>query len=124
MRRLIVVMCAAMQAGCGGGGDGGTNYGTNPPNNNPPMNNPPATGNNVSVMDNSFDPATITVAVGATVTWTWSGYSAHNVTFNTGGVTSGDRTSGSYARTFNAAGTYPYHCSIHGAAMSGTITVQ
>jgi len=25
---------------------------------------------------------------------------------------------------FTKAGTYYYHCSVHGAAMSGTITVQ
>ena len=124
MRRLVALALVAGVISCGGGG-GGTDYGTNPPpSNNPPVNNPPATGNSVAVSDNAFDPGTLTVPVGATVTWTWSGgYAAHNVTFNTGSVTSGDKTTGTFQRTFNAAGSYPYHCTNH-AGMTGTITVQ
>jgi plastocyanin len=30
---------------------------------------------------------------------------------------------GVYMHTFATAGTYPYHCSVHGLAMSGSITV-
>ena len=48
---------------------------------------------------------------------------SHSVTFDDG-VTSPTQDQGTFSRIFNAAGTYNYHCSIHGAAMSGTITVQ
>ena len=80
-----------------------------------------------------FTPGTKTVAVGAEVKWAWnsctgdaySGQScvSHSVTFDDG-VTSPTQDQGTFSRIFNSAGTYNYHCSIHGAAMSGTITVQ
>jgi plastocyanin len=83
------------------------------------------TGNSVRVVDNSFDPSSLTVPVGTTVTWTFSGsYSSHNVTFDNGSGASGDMMTGTYMRTFNAAGSYPYKCTIHGAAMTGTVIVQ
>jgi plastocyanin len=31
---------------------------------------------------------------------------------------------GVYAHTFASAGTFPYHCRIHGSAMHGMVTVQ
>src|SRR3954470_10357840 len=81
-------------------------------------------GNTVTVANNVFTPATLSVAVGSTVTWQWSSAGVvHNVTFDDA-VTSGDRSTGSFPRTFSAAGTYPYHCTIHGSlGMTGTVTV-
>jgi plastocyanin len=81
-------------------------------------------GSNVVITNNQFTPSTITVTVGTTVTWQWnsSGVS-HNVTF-ADGPTSGTKSSGSYPRTFQAAGSYPYVCTIHeGQGMTGTVTV-
>ena len=69
----------------------------------------------------------VTIAVGGTVTWTWSaGAVTHNVTFQTAGAPSNvsNTSSGSFPRTFNSAGTYQYVCTIHGASMSGSVTVQ
>src|SRR5437868_938549 len=42
------------------------------------------TAQRVSVGDNFFAPATITVAVKDTVTWVWSGNNPHSVTFSDG----------------------------------------
>ena len=71
----------------------------------------------------SFSPAALTVPVNTTVTWNWSsGGVVHNVTFQDG-TTSGNKSSGSFQRTFGTAGTFSYLCTIHGAAMSGTVTV-
>jgi plastocyanin len=83
-------------------------------------------GNSVSVEDNLFDPDALTVAAGATVTWTWNGATAHNVTWQGAGAPapSPTQSSGTYSRTFSSAGTFNYQCSIHGASMSGTVTVQ
>jgi len=104
----IVAMAAML--GCSSGYGGGT---TAPP---------PANG--VTVGNNVFTGGTKTVAVGTTVTWTWAqGAVTHNVTFDDG-QHSASQNSGTYARQFNTPGTYPYHCTIHGPAMSGTITVQ
>lgn len=87
--------------------------------------NQDSTSNSISVRDNSFSPSATTVPVGTTVTWTWSGSNSHNVTFDDGsGIKSPTQTSGTFTRNFAAAGTYAYHCTIHGQAMSGTVTVK
>jgi plastocyanin len=80
--------------------------------------------NEIKVANNSYDPASITVARGKTVTWEWvAGSSNHSVTFDDS-VTSATISSGSYSRTFDAAGVFPYHCKVHGLSMSGSVTVQ
>jgi plastocyanin len=80
--------------------------------------------NEIKVANNSYDPASITVARGKTVAWKWvAGSSNHSVTFDDG-VTSATISSGSYSRTFDVAGVFPYHCKVHGLSMSGSVTVQ
>ena len=81
----------------------------------------PGNGNAVSVRDNFYSPAATTIAVGETVTWTWRGASQHSVTFDDG-MTSPTQSSGTFQRTFATAGSYAYHCVVHGVAMSGTVT--
>jgi plastocyanin len=99
-------------AGCGGGSDTTTG---------PPTQNPPSTSDMVTVGNNFFSPSTTTVPPGTTVTWTWAANATtHNVTFSDA-VHSNTQSSGTYTQTFNTAGTFPYHCTIHG--MQGTITV-
>ncbi|NUP56916.1 MAG: hypothetical protein HOQ19_13875 [Gemmatimonadaceae bacterium] len=49
----------------------------------------------------------------------------HSVPWDTpGGTASPTQSEGNYTRAFATAGTYDYHCAIHGAAMSGKIVVQ
>ena len=78
----------------------------------------------ITVGNNFFNPSAFSATVGEAVVWAWAdGAVTHNVTFDDG-PESNDQSSGTYSRTFTAAGTYPYHCTIHGAAaMSGTVTV-
>jgi plastocyanin len=83
---------------------------------------PPATAD-VSVEDNFFDPSSARVAVGGTVTWTWNGAVSHNVTFASG-TNSATQAAGTFMRTFDTAGSFAYSCTIHGAAMSGTVVVE
>jgi adhesin/invasin len=82
----------------------------------------------VTVSNNTFTPGAVTIAVGGTVTWTWgAGAVTHNVTFApAAGVPAniGNTTTGSFPRQFNSAGMFNYECGIHGAAMSGAVTVQ
>jgi plastocyanin len=80
----------------------------------------------VTVGNNIFNPAAVTIAATGEVTWNWNpGGIAHNVTFSTGGSPAdiANRTSGSEARTFPTAGTFNYTCTIH-AGMAGSVTVQ
>ena len=84
----------------------------------------PVPANEVRVSNNAFAPAARTIAVGTTLTWRWvSGSATHNVTF-TAGSSSPDQSSGTFARLFSTAGTFTYLCTIHGAGMSGSVTVQ
>jgi plastocyanin len=93
--------------------------------------NPMPNGNTISVRDNLFSPASMTVAIGTTVTWVFQGNNQLTVTSgspadaNAGSLfDNGARSSGSVQFTFNQAGTFNYFCRIHGAAMTGSITVQ
>ena len=85
---------------------------------------PPPVANAVSIINMSFSPATLTVAVGTTVTWTNNDNMTHTVTSDASGFDSGNITMGSkYSRVFSAAGTFTYHCTIH-PTMKGTIIVK
>ena len=78
-----------------------------------------------SATANTFSPSQVTIAKGGTVTWT-IGTRRHNVTFfaNPAAPTNIESTTSTTAsRTFTAAGTYPYNCSLH-AGMTGTVIVQ
>ena len=80
-------------------------------------------GNAVSIVDFNFNPGTLTVAKGATVTWTNTGATTHTVTADDGSFDSGHVSAGAtFSQTFATAGTFTYHCSIH-SSMKGTITV-
>ena len=81
-------------------------------------------GNSVSVQDFSFAPASLTVSVGTTVTFTNNGAVTHTVTADAGGFDSGNLAAGSaFQFTFNSPGTFAYHCAIH-PSMTATIKVQ
>jgi plastocyanin len=72
-------------------------------------------GNNVAIVDNDFDPTSITVSVGDTVTWTNTGDNPHTVTSDEEGVwDSGNLENGdTFEFTFEEAGTVTYHCNVH-----------
>jgi plastocyanin len=83
------------------------------------------TDRTVALYDNYFQPSQITVAAGTTVRWVNSGRHQHTVTSDDGLWDSGELLSGSsYARTFTAPGTYPYHCAIHAGEMRGVVIVK
>src|SRR5437868_6534503 len=63
-----------------------------------------------------FSPATLVIASGDTVRWTW-GSSFHTVTSDTGDFNSPGAFQNIgyvYSFRFTTAGDYPYHCAIHG----------
>ena len=83
-----------------------------------------ATAPQVTVEHATFGPATLTIRVGATVTWVNNDGDLHTVTSTQGlfaspGLDSGD----TFAYRFTAPGTYPYFCALH-PHMQGTILVQ
>ncbi len=96
-----------------------------------PMLFKPAGPSQVSLKNISYNPNALTVAAGTTVVWTNNETLAiqHTVTSGTPGTPSGVFDSGtlnvgqSFSFTFAAPGTYNYYCRIHGAAMTGSVTV-
>ena len=84
----------------------------------------------ISAHNGSSNPAVDTVAIGGTVTWTWTSTQgiAHSVqslgspAFASSAIMSGDGQN--YAVTFTAPGVYQYDCAVHGTAMSGTVVVR
>jgi plastocyanin len=71
-----------------------------------------------------FGPDTLTVPVGATVTWTNKDDIPHTVVSTDGVFKSKVRdTDETFSYTFTKAGTYPYYCSVH-PKMTGKILVQ
>jgi|GEM_PF-3156545 len=92
----------------------------------------PITGNPLITLKNiAYNPNMITIHVGSTLQWRNDETSAiqHTVTSGSPNAPSGMFDSPTlnqgqtFQFTFNTAGTIPYYCRIHGAAMTGTITV-
>ena len=161
---LAAVLSAVALAGCtsgsdgGGSSDDGTTTGSGGVGGNVTVGNGTAGGNvsasysstnsstnastpvpssaDVSIDDDQFVPATVTIAVGGTVTWTHNGTNPHTVTddgeafdsspncganplpFLSDCLEQGD----TYSATYAEAGSFPYHCKVHGG-MTGTVNV-
>ncbi len=121
-------------ASCGSSGSSGSSYGGNATTTTAPAAKTtttvaapaPAGGIAVSIKDFAFSPASLTVKVGDTVTWTNNDTTTHTASsddsvtpkFGTGDI----KASKTGTVTFDKAGTYAYHCDFHGN-MHGTIVV-
>ena len=81
----------------------------------------------VAIQNFGFHPNSITVPVGATVTWVNcepSGTEPHTTTSSTGVWNSPDLNPGDrFSHTFPAGGVFPYHCTPH-PFMLGEVDVQ
>jgi amicyanin len=83
----------------------------------------PQGGTAVSISDFKFNPPTLTVPVGTTVTWTNKDEEPHTIAAKDGSFHSpGMDTNGTYSFTFSTPGSYDYICSIH-PFMNGTVVV-
>ncbi len=110
---VVVAACSSSTSPTYGGGAGGPG------------------ANQVFQQDNFFNPSTLTVTVGTTVTWINKGVSAHTSTSDPSSAKmwdSGQMGPGaSFGVTFISAGTFTYYCANHGSpgvGMHGTVVVQ
>lgn len=87
----------------------------------------PAQDNTVTITNFKFEPKTLTVPAGATVTWD-NKEGAHTVTADKGEFKSPNLRAGEkFSFTFTKPGAYAYHCAFHGSSgggnMAGSIIV-
>ncbi len=76
----------------------------------------------VRVIDNTFEPAHVSVKPGQAVRWVFEGPDQHDVVAGDGSFVSELMSSGEYVHVFATAGDFLYDCSIH-PEMTGTVTV-
>jgi plastocyanin len=80
--------------------------------------------NEVWIQGSAFNPSTITVAAGTTITWTNKDAVSHTVTSNTALFGSNlISPNGTYINMFSSVGTLPYHCNVH-PSMTATVIVN
>jgi plastocyanin len=129
IRSGLSILGLAAALACGGGG-GGSSYSP------PPPSGPPANtvwiggaGSYGGGGATTFDPSTLTVAAGTTVTFSWQG-GTHTLTsyaYNGSpvfpGVPMPGQSSGTYTYKFNTAGTYYYYCEYHGTLVAGGASI-
>ncbi len=76
----------------------------------------------VLIKDFKFQPDSITIQKGDTVTWTHPGPASHTVKF-ADSESQILKDGGTYSKTFNQAGTFDYSCGIH-PYMKGKVIVR
>lgn len=117
---VLLSGCASQPQGNGGGQNNGSTGGTNN-----------ATDHRVAIKNSAFDPSSVTVKSGDTVTWVNEDSTQHLVASDPHpthtdlpGLQSGSLSQGqSYTFTFVKVGTFGYHCHLH-PSMKGTVVVQ
>ena len=139
IRTAVIGMLALVSlAGCGGyggtgsygGGGGGGGYGGGGGGGGGGLAGSVTAGPGIQFVsghNGSTNAAVDTIAIGGTVTWTWTGSLPHSVqsvgsrSFASSSTMTGN---GTYAVRFDAPGTYQYDCAVHGQLMTGTIVVR
>lgn len=111
---LLLLLAALVVTACGGGGGtGGTTATT-----------VGAGGAQVVLKGFAFDPATVTIKAGESVTWTNQDSANHTVVADNGEFKSSDLANGAtFTFKFDKAGSYAYSCSVH-PSMKATVVVQ
>jgi hypothetical protein len=133
---LTLMIAAACSGGGGSTGPGGSNGGTGGTGGTGGSGGDPYGGgsggsscpaNTVCMLSSSYDPASLTVAKGTTVSFVNNSTISHTVTFDgtrpPGLADVPLNNAGTFPRTFNDAGTFNYHCTQH-AGMTGSIKVE
>jgi plastocyanin len=103
---VLIALLGVLAVGCGGAKDS----------------EPVATTEVTMVKSYRFDPETVEIQAGQTVTWTNDDNFTHTVEIEGQGDHKVDR-GDSVSITFGKPGTYDYVCTLHSHDMSGTVIV-
>ena len=135
MKKLLVLLIACLALTLAACGDDDDDDGGSPSAPTTPTTAAPSPANGetveVSMKDIAFNPESVTINKGDTVTWTNDESIGHDVTktdgpgpdFSSGdpgGMGEGD----TFSETFTTPGEISYECTVHAPGMSGTITVK
>ena len=116
---LLAALVASLTIACGDDDDAEIQH--------PTPGGIPGTLRIIMVLDNRFLPVGLQVPVGTEVTWQWDSRAEHSIVgkFDDKDVRS-ETQSGkeTFKFAFEKAGVFEYQCGIHGASMSGTVTLQ
>ncbi len=116
---IIMLIMACMVAGCSSSQNAPTSPSVAPTIN--------TDANSITIENFAFNPATLTIKPGSTVTWTNRDGVDHTIVADSGSPASFKSEAladgASFSFTFTQPGTYGYYCSIH-PSMKGTIIVQ
>jgi plastocyanin len=111
LARIVVPLAAVALLGAACGGDGGGDGGG-------------TTADSVTMVDNAFEPESVSVAADSSLSVTNEGQAAHTFTLEDGSideqVSPGDSTTVDITLE---AGDYPFECTFH-PEMTGTLTVE
>lgn len=90
----------------------------------PPPAPPPTQGTGINIQNFAFNPETVTISVGTTLTWINLDSAPHTVTSDDNLFDSGNlNQNATFSHTFTTPGTFTYHCSIH-PSMTAKVVVQ
>jgi len=93
-------------------------------NDNPPPGGGGPITDTVTIQATIFAPFTMTVGLGATVTWKNTDTETHSVVADDGSFSSGDiAPNETYSFSFTSNRSYPYHCGLH-PAVTGAVQVM
>ena len=123
---VLVLLAASTLVGCSG-----SSYvnPASPTSVTPPGGVVPAADVTIAIVgmtgSNSYSPNPATVKAGQTVSWRNADSVAHTATADAGAFDTGTIAVGATSRpiAMATAGSYPYHCTIHGFVMTGTLVV-
>lgn len=124
---VLVITGALVAAACAGAASTAPSNapGAGAPSTEPaPSTAPEPGGAGIAASIKGFTLPDVTAAVGQEITWTNDDAAPHTVTTDDGAVdgrVAGG--GGTFSHTFDAAGTYPYHCALH-PSMKATIIIN
>lgn len=119
----VLLLASVAATACSGGGETTTTGGDTPTT----VTTGPSTGTEgaqVVISNYAYEPAEVTIKAGESVTWTNEDSVRHNAASDENAFEGPLLSKGeSYTFTFDAPGTYPYHCTPH-PYMKATVIVE
>jgi len=122
---IILVGCAQQGNPANTGTTGQTQTNSSASNGNPQEQTTGAKTYTIDISGFAFSSSSLNINKGDTVIWTNKDSVPHTVTSDAGAELSSDKLSNgqTYSHTFNSAGTFAYHCSVHTSMKAEVVVI-